>query len=454
MFTITELTNAAGGRVIASGFGANVRSVSTDSRTIGPDEAFCAIRGENFDGHDFILQAVRRGAGCVIAENGRCIDAGTGVTVIEVPDTVKAYGAIARFHRRRFNIPVIGITGSNGKTTTKDMLARILSAKYATLKSEGTRNNHIGVPATLLQLGPSHTCAVIEFGTNHPGEIAYLSGICEPTMALITNVGPSHLEYFRDLAGVYREKADILGSSPGLRAAFLNADDRMLRKRLARRTSMPLCIGFGISNPCDFRARDVKNDARGFCFSMHRSASIRLSTPGECNVYNALAAVAVSRVLGMSYPVIAARLKDFVFPRGRLTMRTVEDVRFIDDSYNANPRSMAQALDALRRSAVEGGRRVLVMGDMLELGPGTERFHRDAGRRAAGSCDVFIAVGRHSALAANAALSRGFERVNVFSCETPAQARDILYKTVAVRKNDVVLVKGSRGMKLEQIIEP
>lgn len=454
MFTIEELTSAADGRVAARGTCRDVSSVSTDSRTILPQEAFCALRGENFDGHDFVPQAVRRGCRCVIVRRGSRVSAGSGVTVIEVDDTIKAYGAIARFHRMRFNIPVVGITGSNGKTTTKEMLAWILSAHYPVLKNEGTKNNQIGVPATLLRMDRSHACAVIEFGTNHPGELEYLSGICRPTMALITNIGPSHLEYFGDLAGVCREKTSLLRSRAGLRIALLNADDPLLKKKLARPSQKPACFGYGIRAACDFRARAVSRNSEGFRFIMHRESLIRLKTPGECNVYNALAAIAGSRMLGVSYAVIARRLKSFVFPRGRLTLRTVQDIRFIDDSYNANPRSMAQAMDALRRSQAPCGRRVLIMGDMLELGQGTERFHRDAGKLAAGSCDVFITVGRHSAAAAAAALSQGFDRTNIFSCETAAQARDILYNTVTVTKNDIVLLKGSRGMKLEQVIEP
>ncbi|HQJ16325.1 MAG TPA: UDP-N-acetylmuramoyl-tripeptide--D-alanyl-D-alanine ligase, partial [Candidatus Omnitrophota bacterium] len=282
MFTIEELTSASGGRVAAQGKCRNVSSVSTDSRTILPEEAFCAIRGENFDGHDFVPQAVRRGCRCVIVHRGSHVSAGSGVTVIEVADTVRSYGAIARFHRMRFNIPVVGITGSNGKTTTKDMLAWILSEHSPVLKNEGTKNNHIGVPATLLRMNRSHTCAVIELGTNHPGELEYLSWICEPAMALITNIGPSHLEYFGDLAGVCREKTSLLRRRAGLRIALLNADDPLLKSRLARPSQKPACFGYGIRAACDFKARAVSPDGDGFRFIMHRKSLIRLKTPGEC----------------------------------------------------------------------------------------------------------------------------------------------------------------------------
>ena len=317
------------------------------------------------------------------------------------------------------------------------------------------------MPTTLLQLDASHACAVIELGTNHFGEIAYLSKICEPTMAIITNIGPSHLESFKDLDGVLKEKQAVLDSLKEPRIAVLNADDPLLKKIVARHRA-PLgrrdrkalfSVGFGIQNPCDFQARDIRRDAAGFSFMMHQGKKLRLTSLGRSNIYNALCAVAAGRMLGVNYPAIVSRLKSFVFPDGRLTLRSIRDTRFIDDTYNANPLSMRQAMDALCHAGA-AGRRVLVMGDMLELGTGTGGFHRDAGRIAAASCDIFITVGKHTLAAAEAAVSSGFNKDNLFTCETAAQAKDILFHTVSVRKNDVVLLKGSRGMKLEQILEP
>ncbi|MFA6384624.1 MAG: UDP-N-acetylmuramoyl-tripeptide--D-alanyl-D-alanine ligase, partial [Candidatus Omnitrophota bacterium] len=358
MFKVTDLINASGGHIVHAGEGANVKMVSIDSRAIRGDEAFLAIPGKNFDGHDFIPQVLRKGVGCVIVQKGRRVSRPGNATVIEVPDTVAALGAIARFHRRRFDIPVIAITGSNGKTTTKDMLAWILSGEYKTLKNEGTKNNHIGVPITLLKLDASHQCAVIELGTNHFGEISYLSGICEPTVAVITNVGPSHLEYFKDCRGVLKEKISILSSLKKPRIGILNADDPLLGKQSALPAGTSLCVGFGLDTACDFQARDIRRGAQTFSFKMHGGARLRLSTPGRGNIYNALAAIAACRMLGMSYRMIADRLKNFVFPGGRLTIRKINDTCFIDDTYNANPRSMGLALEVLR-SFRPKGRRVL-----------------------------------------------------------------------------------------------
>jgi UDP-N-acetylmuramoyl-tripeptide--D-alanyl-D-alanine ligase len=453
MFKITELISATGGRIVHSGGCVDVRTVSIDSRAISADEAFLAIPGNNFDGHDFIAQVLKKGVGCVIIAEGREVADPGNATIIAVPDTVAALGAIARFHRGRFDIPVVAVTGSNGKTTTKDMLAWILSGDRKTLRNDGTKNNHIGVPVTLLQLEASHECAVIELGTNHFGEISYLAGICEPTMAIITNIGPSHLEYFKDCAGVLREKVSIFKSLRKPCIGIVNADDPLLGKIKSARPGTSMCVGFGIDTACDFQARDVRGGAGVFSFAMHGGAVLSLATPGRSNIYNALAAVAASRILGLDYVLIAARLKSFVFPSGRLTVRKVEETCFIDDTYNANPRSMGLALEALR-SFRTAGRRVLVMGDMLELGPGAEGFHRDAGRMAASSCDILITVGKHTQAAADAAVSSGFEKNNIFICADSAQAKDVLFHTVAVRKDDIVLLKGSRGMKLEKIFEP
>jgi UDP-N-acetylmuramoyl-tripeptide--D-alanyl-D-alanine ligase len=461
MFKVTELISATGGSVVHAGSCANAVSISIDSRSIKKGHAFVAIPGKNFDGHDYISQALGKGAAAVIVRKGSRVARPGKTAVIEVPDTIAALGAIARFHRRRFNIPVIAITGSNGKTTTKDMLAWILSGRYKVLKNEGTKNNHIGVPMTLLQLDAFHRYAVVELGTNHFGEIGYLAGICEPTVAVITNIGPSHLEYFKDLSGVLKEKASIFRylKKPGI--GLMNSDDPMLAKMFSSRsacrprlsaTNARFFAGFGIERPCDFQARAISRDKGAFKFVMHDNRKLSLPTMGRNNIYNALAAISVSRVLGLGYSVIAARLKNFVFPGGRLTLRQVADTCFIDDTYNANPVSLAQAIEALRSSQATG-RRVLVMGDMLELGSLTEGFHRDAGRMAAGSCDIFITVGKCSLAAASAAISQGFNKDNVFTCQTSAQAKDVLFNTVAVRKDDIVLLKGSRGMKLEKILE-
>lgn len=455
MFTITELIRATKGR-LKSGGGPHTRAsgISIDSRTIKKGEAFVAIKGESFDGHDFIAAAIKKGASCIIKEKGKGQGSRSSqrIPVIEVNDTTKALGDIARFNRLRFDVPVIAVTGSNGKTTTKDMIACVLAAKFSVLKNEGTRNNHIGLPMTLLQLGPEHDIVVLEIGTNHFGEVGYLAGVCQPTIGVITNIALAHLEQFKSLAGVFKEKSVLLKRLAGRGIAVLNADDPLLQGYLAGKKTKPLAFGFGIREQCDFRGRGIRASSGRVTFALDDKTRFRLRTAGVHNVYNALAAAAIARLFGMEYRAVAKRLSAFEFPRGRLIYRTLKGVRFLDDTYNSNPSSLAQALRALQDIRATG-KKIFVMGDMLELGSQGESFHCEAGRKAAQVCTTFIAVGALSRLAAKEARKSGVDSGNVFSCKTPQQAREILFTTVAPGRNDVVLVKGSRGMAMEELFK-
>lgn len=451
MFKILELIKAAGGKLGKAGENHSVTGVSIDSRTVKAGELFVAIAGDNFDGHDFVREVSRKKAACVMVRRGFKARVERGTAVIEVDDTVRALGDIARFNRKRYDIPVIAVTGSNGKTTTKDMTAWILGAEYKVLKNEGTKNNHIGVPMTLLKLDSEFGCAVIELGTNHFGEIEYLAGICEPTIAVITNIGPSHLEHFKDLRGVFKEKFSVMKHCKRPAVGLINADDPLLSSKLSLSGKKQFLAGFGISSPCDFRPVGIADRRGGFCIDMGRGAKLYMRSPGRQNIYNALAAVSVCRILGLDYKTIAGRLKNFVLPVGRLTVKKVRDITFIDDTYNANPASMSQAMDVLRFSKTRG-RKVMVMGDMLELGINSERFHKDAGSAAARSCDIFITVGRRAAYAARAAVDTGLSSDSVFTCDSAEQARGLLFGAVAVGSDDIILLKGSRGMKLERIL--
>ncbi|MCU0651136.1 MAG: UDP-N-acetylmuramoyl-tripeptide--D-alanyl-D-alanine ligase [Candidatus Omnitrophica bacterium] len=455
MFKISELKKASSGRLVRKGSSGSASSVSIDSRSVKRGQAFIAVKGDRFDGHDFVEQALKKGAACVIVQKGFCVSLPGKASVIEVDDTVRALGDIARYHRARFDIPVIAVTGSNGKTTTKDMLAWLLSAGRKVLKNEGTQNNHIGVPMTLLKLDRSYKCAVIELGTNHFGEIAYLAGIAAPNIAIITNIGPSHLEFFKDLAGVLKEKKNVLKFLQNPNICVLNADDPILsglnKSRSIAGKGKPFYITFGVEQPCDFKAQNILRQGDFLRFSTASCGELKLNTPGKKNIYNALAAIAVSRMLGMSYSAIARRLESFTFPGGRLTIKRVKEALVIDDTYNANPQSLTQALETLRDLG-SCARRIMVMGDMLELGDQAEKFHRDAGTQAASSCDVFITVGKRSMAAAANAITAGLEKSQVFACSDLAQAKDVLLNTVTIKKDDHILLKGSRGMKLDQML--
>ena len=452
MFKINELLEATRGRLIQGKRNISIKGISIDTRTIRSQEAFIAIKGNNFDGHDFIEEAIRKGASCVIKERRQPKAARRNTVFIEVKDTIKALGDIARFQRKRFAIPIIAITGSNGKTTAKEMVAWILSQRFKVLKNEGTQNNHIGLPLTLLNLETGHDIVVLEIGTNHPGEVEYLSKICEPNVGIITNIGPAHLEYFHNLKGVLKEKYALIKNLKRPSIAILNSDDSLLRNYLFKNNKRPFSLGLGIKNRTDFFASSIKFASEKLEFLVNLKYRFKLKTLGYYNISNALVAVAVARLFGIEYKEIIARLANFDFPQSRLAFIKRNNIKFIDDTYNSNPLSLKQALNALGDLKV-GGRKIFVMGDMLELGSRKILFHCQAGRQVERVCDVFITVGKLSRLAADAARASGFDLKNIFTCQSSKEARDILFNKISPKENDVVLVKGSRLMKMEEVFK-
>ncbi len=462
MFTIDDILTAAGGVLVRKPSASGFPGVSIDTRTIQPDEIFVALPGKNFDGHDFLAAAARKGAGLLVVQKGkgaaqlkklsfrgagRCV---AGVLAVE--DTLRALGKLAAFKRRLFDIPVVAVTGSNGKTTTKEMLSWVLEDNYRVLKNEGTKNNHIGVPMTLLGLRSGHEAAVVELGTNHFGEIEYLADIVAPTVGIITNIGPSHLEFFHSLDGVSREKTSMLARLMRPAIGILNADDPFLQPLIAKGSGEAFFLGFGHKHAAEFQVTRIVPIPGGFSFSINNRSTFVIRTPGRHNVYNAAAVIAAARILGVPDRSIFRRLKSFVPPKGRMHLVTVGKVRFIDDSYNANPMSLQHALEALG-SMKTHGRKIMVLGDMLELGHGEDKFHIEAGGRIADIADIFVAVGRKAMLAAEAAVDRGMDKRCVYNCPSSAQAKDVLFGRLELNKDDLVLLKGSRGMKLDSIIE-
>ena len=454
MFKVNELLSATKGRLISGKNTTLVKGVSIDSRTIKAQQAFVAIKGGKFDGHNFVDEAIKKGARAVIVQSPsqRVSKSPEKVSFIEVKDTIRALGDIAGFQRQNFDIPVIAVTGSNGKTTTKEMIAWVLCKKFKVLKNIGTNNNQIGLPLTMLNLNDSYDIAVLEVGTNHPGEIEYLARICQPNIGVITNIGPSHLEYLADLEGVFREKSALTRYLKNPRIAILNADDGLLKRRIPKKNIKPLIFGFGIRNRSDFIATDIKILNGKIKFLVNHKYRFTLKTLGYFNIYNALAALSVARLFGMEYRDIASRLSTFNFPQNRLEFLELNNIKFINDTYNSNPVSLEQAIEALDNFRVRG-RKIFVMGDMLELGSRKELFHRQAGRKAAQIFDVFITVGELSQFAAEAARASGFNTKNIFTCASNLKARDILFNKVSPGPDDIVLVKGSRAMRMDEILK-
>jgi len=451
MFTVRDTLNSTRGRILSGNVEDILTGVSTDTRRLKRGELFVAIKGNRFDGHNFILDAVSRGAGGVLVQEG-CITNKSNfkipeVSFISVYDSIRALGDIARFHRSRFDIPFIGITGSNGKTTTKEMISIILNKGFNVLKNFGTENNHIGVPLTLMRLKSEHKIAVLEMGTNHLGEIRRLSKIAKPTVAVITNIGQSHLEYLKDKDTVLKSKIEILEHMDKDGTLIINGDDEFLK---TIKTDLKL-IKFGLDEKCDFTADKIDIQPDGISFRLNGKEVINLTVMGRHNVYNALAAIATTWSFGVPIDQIKDALKEFRMPNMRMDVKKIGDVRIINDSYNSNPSSMKQAIESLKDITTKG-RKILVAGDMLELGNLSGRFHHLVGRQAAESgIDMIVAVGKLSEHVANGAQEAGMSGKKIKLCNLTKEASEIVKNLI--KKGDTILVKGSRAMKMEEIVQ-
>ncbi|MDP2922050.1 MAG: UDP-N-acetylmuramoyl-tripeptide--D-alanyl-D-alanine ligase [Candidatus Omnitrophota bacterium] len=450
MFTVKDVLGAVKGKLLSGNTEEILTGLSTDTRRIKKGELFVAIKGEKFDGHSFILDAVSKGAGGILVQDGGITNENfklPDVSFISVKDSVRALGDIGNFHRARFTIPIIGITGSNGKTTTKEMITAILSKKFNTLKNFGTENNNIGVPLTLMRLTDGHNIAVLEMGTNHLGEISRLSEIARPTVSVITNIGPSHLEYLEDMDTVFKAKSEILEFMDGGARLVLNYDDEYLRKM---KTNFKT-TWFGINKEADFYADKINLEPDGINFRLNEKWDISLGVLGRHNVYNALSAIAASMDFGVSIDEIRDALKEFKVPNMRMEVKRFGDIKIINDTYNANPQSMKQAIEALR-DMVTDGRKVLFAGDMLELGTFSGRFHHLVGKQAAESgIDLIVAVGKLAEYVAKGAQEAGMSDRKIKLCAVTREAREKVSKLI--KKGDTILVKGSRAMRMEEIVE-
>lgn len=433
-----------------------IRGVSIDSRTIQEGELFVAIKGDRFDGHDFVPEVMKKGAWGAMVERtvleNRFSSLGGLKNILPVEDTLYALQEMAYLHRRKFAIPVVGITGSNGKTTTKEMLAGILKQKGPVLKNEGNQNNHIGVPLTLLKLDSRHTAAAVEMGMSALGEIDMLARLAGPDVGVITNIGPAHLEFLKGLDMVAQAKGELLDHLKDDGTAVLNADDHYfetLKKRLTGRV-----LSFGIDNKADVRATAVgqKKDFTDFTIQSDDSkVNVRLRAVGKHNIYNALAAAAAARAVGMPLDAVMQGLNAFVPVAMRSEMKVVRGRTVLADYYNANPASMEAALATLI-SLQSGKKTIAVLGDMLELGESAADAHRALGATVARlKVDLMITIGALAKYTAQGAIDNGMRKNRVHEAGSPAEAAVLLKKHS--RPGDAVLIKGSRGMKMEKILE-
>lgn len=450
--TVDEIIEATGGELISRNSNA-FSGVSIDSRTIEQGDIFFALRGERFDGHRFIGDALSKGSGAIVETQPETVP--ENKVIIRVNDTLRSLQDLAHFLRMKKDIPVIAVTGSNGKTTTKEMICEIASGRFKVLKNEGNLNNHIGLPLSLTKLQPDDELIVLEMGMNALGEIRRLCEIAIPSHGLITNIGMAHVGKLGGYDAVRNAKLEVMD---GLSVAVVNADDRGLMHGIAKINDFKgEIITFAVDNDADVTARDIMMTDIGSKFMLElkneRHCRINLSVLGTFNIYNALAAAAVCYSIGMNMDDIKRGLEGYsAFPM-RFEVTRKRGMTFINDSYNANPSSMKESLKELARLNA-GGRLVAVLGDMKELRDFSEDAHRDIGKFLYSiGVDVFVSVGEMMSLAAEEILKirRGNKGPQIITFNNADEAKKNI--SAYLRHGDTILLKGSRSMAMEKILE-
>jgi UDP-N-acetylmuramoyl-tripeptide--D-alanyl-D-alanine ligase len=461
-FDARDVVRWSGAEQLRGPGNAQFSGVSIDTRTIGPGQLFVAISGARLDAHDYLVRAVEGGAAGLLVERGRALPEALAadLPILAVDDTTRALGALAAGHRAGHRGPLVAITGSNGKTTTKEMCAAILGVAGPCLKNAGNLNNEFGLPLTLLRRDPCHGRVVVELGMNHRGEIARLAAIAAPTVAVITNVGTAHIEFLGSREEIAREKGDLVAALGADGVAVLNADDALVESQAGRTAAR--ILRFGLGPDADVRAEGLRITDGGYAFEL-RAPEGRIGCEvaglGETAVRNALAASAAALAAGVPlaevalglarYRPVPGRLEPIALPGGGVV---------INDTYNANPQSTQEALQVLSRLAGQGGgngsaaRGIAVLGDMGELGDATPDAHREAGRLAASlGIDRLYALGEYAAELARGAIEAGMDPSHVHVSRSWEETGERISADLTAR--DRVLVKGSRAMRMERIVE-
>lgn len=445
-----EIVEAVKGTLLSGRDNTVFGGISTDSRNIKKGDLFVPLKGEKFDGHDYIKEALAKGAFGAVVE--RDFKADGEKVIIKVDDTLKALRLIAAFYRSKFNIPFIGITGSVGKTSTKEMVWSVLGKKFNVLKNQGNFNNEIGVPLTIFGLESFHEAAVVEMGMNNLGEISRLTSIVKPDVAIITNIGVSHIENLGSKKNILRAKMEILEGLNSKGLVILNGDDNLLfglKGLLNFRT-----VFYGFEEGLDYQAYNVRSlGEKGSVFEIEinkKEYEVKVPAPGIHNIYNALASIAAGVELGVPEEDIIKGIEEFSPAKMRLDIINNNGIKVINDAYNASPQSMEAALTVLKDIS-SGNRTIAVLGDMYELGEMTNEVHVNVGKFAAGQgIDYIIAVGVNAENICKGALSMGADKNRVLKFESNKETSEFLEKLI--KKGDVILVKGSRGMKMEEIV--
>jgi UDP-N-acetylmuramoyl-tripeptide--D-alanyl-D-alanine ligase len=455
---LREVSQAIGGTVLAGSLDREIKGFSIDSRTLGPGDLFFALPGERVDGHRYVKQALAQGAvAAVVSDPNISQEEGYpwAGTLLLVADTLRALQQLASYRRERCGVPVIGVTGSNGKTTTKDLIYSVLLEKFPVLKTEGNLNTEIGLPLTLLRLKEWHQAAVLEMAMRGLGQIEFLCGIARPVVGVITNIGTAHYELLGSLENIAKAKGELLEALPKDGLAVLNREDSwsvFLGEKLRKKRGVRV-LYYGFGRDADVRAENLVKSLEGVGFKLiyqGQKQEVSLPLPGEHNVLNSLAAAAVGCSLGMTLPEIARGLSRATISEKRLEKRRgIGGSIIINDTYNANPASMKASLGVLSSAP---GRRIAVLGDMRELGPLTEAGHREIGRYIVEKgIDYLFTVGELARWIGEEARGRGMDSARIYSYSTNREAGEKLRSLL--REGDVVLLKGSRIMALEEVAE-
>lgn len=427
----------------------SIFEICIDSRKAVPGALYIAIRGERLDGHQFTAEAFSNGctAAIVDAEGFQSLGTlGESGNFFIVADTTRALQEIAHDYRKKFSIPVFALTGTSGKTTTKEMLGTVLSQKFNLLKTTGNLNNHIGVPLTLFQLSRQHEFALIEMGTNHFGEIKRLVEIAAPQYGLITNIGRGHLEFFGSVEGVARAKHELFDGLPPEGMAFINADDARIMQKTP---NVKRKIYFGLKNQADIKGEIIRMNEEGVATFKVLNQEIRLTVPGIHNVYNALAALSVGLEFGMSIEQVKPMLESFRPHSKRMEVLNLGNLRIINDCYNSNPESLLAALDVLDRMFASG-KKIAVLADMLELGDTAEYEHRNIGKFLTQlQLDHVLGFGPFTEALVQEA--RNHSRIDARHFTEKAEL--VHYLKSLLSAGDLILIKGSRGMAMETVLE-
>lgn len=453
-FTLADIAECTGGRLKQGGPSLNVSSISTDSRTIAPGDWFLALRGENFDGHEFIGQVIEKGAsGLIVAHDAEVALGDSSVAVLSVEDTLRAYGDIASAWRKRLNPKVAAIAGSNGKTTTKEIASTVLAGHADALCTAGNFNNLIGVPKTLLGIEPQHRLVLLEFGMNERGELERLTQLADPDVAALTNIGEAHVGQFGSQEALVRAKAELLIAMRSGAQLIANANCSQSRRAIQQWGGHLDKIWFGIDAPADYCAENIERRSPwGYAFDIaypEGRERMAIHAYGRHNISNVLCATALLHVLGISMDEIAASIERFRPSAMRSAAQMIGGVTIIEDCYNASPTAMLRAIESLNDLDIEG-RVHLVLGDMLELGEAEEHYHRLAGKCAAHLKSAGLhAIGQRAKWICDAAMQDGLQDVN-WHDDVSMLIADI---TMAIKPGDAVLIKGSRRMRLEVVAQ-